>query len=636
MKSTTVRQLGSSSTTQNGQEFDNNENDATTARLWFTTTVSNELLGAGTSGKSSMAGLYSCAFNKRTGTCQDDNPPQVVLDSWYHNTNVVHHDMKLSNVQLVVAQVQDGGEEETPTPTQSAAIVYARTHDIQRNSFEIIKATINDPKQLSTGKPPYFVPYFRTQSKFDYDDCGFQCCEGSRESYVQVTPKTFTVINDGDDDDDDDDNEIYIVWDGFYQNCLNPIIRSKKQNNLLWTIGISKLKQYDPHCLINVLNNNNDDDDEGNGLSAKEDWDVSFVDCTEVVAIAYQNENGRDRVATYGGFTAVKTTTTTTTTAGGTTQPQVVFFLSILHSTGIDTGRFTSEMLVFAEGAHFSKDATSVQGFGQVPIDMHFFDQPIEDVGTIKVHTKTTNNNNNEPDYVCRTVYDEGVFCFPIEYNSETGKIAVSGPALDFVTPSQIRDICTLHIDPPTYQHTTMKGVSTTVTTGLEVIWGNTDGDSSTSGVVPEMVIFGCYGEINTKGNLTTVHRDGTIVQTIRGAYPGSILFGVDVLNSATKPKAIEPPPKEDSNGFRGQRYSNDASSSSTSSGGILDTMSTLRLFLGMILVALATVMIKKRKGRTVAISGNGLSHQQEGSGGNYIELPTVSFDEDRNDANGV
>ena len=241
-------------------------------------------------------------------------------------------------------------------------------------------------------------------------------------------------------------------------------------------------------------------------------------------------------------------------------------------------------------------------------------------------------NGNQQPDYVCRTVYDEGVFCFPVEYSKETGKVVVSGPAHDFVIPSQIKDICTLHID-PTYEHN-MKGVSTTVTTGLEVVWGASGrSDAAGTSVVPEMVIFGCYGAINTKGNLTSVHRDGTIVQTIPGAYPGSVLFGVEVLNRATKPKAIEPPPR-DSNVFRDQHYGDN--SSSTSSGGIFDTMSTLGLFLGMVLVALVSVMINKKKGRTVLAPSNGLLNQQEGSGGNYIELPTVSFDEERNIDNDV
>ena len=84
------------------------------------------------------------------------------------------------------------------------------------------------------------------------------------------------------------------VWDGFYQNRLNPIIPAKQ--NLLWTIGVSKLKQYDPHCIIIVL-------DQTDGLAASEDLGC-FV-CGLHRSCCYcisKRKTGRDRVANVRWF----------------------------------------------------------------------------------------------------------------------------------------------------------------------------------------------------------------------------------------------------------------------------------------------------------------------------------------------
>jgi hypothetical protein len=59
------------------------------------------------------------------------------------------------------------------------------------------------------------------------------------------------------------------------------------------------------------------------------------------------------------------------------------------------------------------------------------------------------------------------------------------------------------------------------MTTGLEVVWGD-DG-------TPEMLVFGCWGQLGGRGNMTTAFRNGTTLQTMSGAYPGSILTGIDV-----------------------------------------------------------------------------------------------------------
>jgi hypothetical protein len=65
------------------------------------------------------------------------------------------------------------------------------------------------------------------------------------------------------------------------------------------------------------------------------------------------------------------------------------------------------------------------------------------------------------------------------------------------------------------------------VSTGLEVIWGP---DST-----PQLLVFGCYAHLDGRGNMTTIFRNGTTVQTMVGAYAGSINLGIEILEEETQ-----------------------------------------------------------------------------------------------------
>jgi hypothetical protein len=302
--------------------------------------------------------------------------------------------------------------------------------------------------------------------------------------YVQTEPKSFVL--DGDD--------IYIAWDGFYQNCSDQY--SSFKGNLVWSIGISKLKKT-KDCVM-----------------TSGDEEVDFAQCTEPVAIVYQNTTGRSRILSYGGLEVTRTD-----------QGKCVFFLSVLHSQGIDEGGVTSEVWVAPSGAFYSKSPAEVQAFGAVPVMSDSFNEYLDDTGTIRLNY----DKHGGPNHLCRTVFEKGVFCFPIQMEG-TGKVYVTGSAHEFVTPEQVKETCLV---PDKVLHPGIKSFPS-VTTGLEVIWGE-DGR-------PDMLFFGCFGEAGAWGNFTSVNRNGDLTQTIKGAYPGSILFG-PALPYIPAPDVITPPP---------------------------------------------------------------------------------------------
>ena len=434
---------------------------------------------------SSYSGLYKCSLDARTGTC---NSPLLVADSWFHDGRK-HKGVRLSNVQL----------------DDSKETIYARTYDYTRNSWELLYATM---------ETRLFQSYFRTEETVEWNDCGFKCCGKNGHTYVETTPKSFVL--DGDD--------IYIAWDGFYQNCSDPYSSSK--GNLIWSIGISKLKKT-KECVM-----------------TSGDEQVEFAPCTDPVAIVYQNTTGRSRVLSYGGLEVTRTDRSvrglrhnhdmkrdllpsskyaSKSNASDTGRP--TFFLSVLHSQGIDEGEFTSEVWVAPSGVVFSKSPDEVQAFGSVTVMPDSFNNFMDDAGTIRLNF----DKYGRPRHLCRTVFEKGVFCFPINMDV-AGKVYITGTAHEFVTPEQVQQTC---LAPDPILHPGIKSFPS-MTTGLEVIWGE-DGR-------PEMLFFGCFGEAGSWGNFTSVDRNGKLTQTIKGAYPGTILFG-PALPYIPARDVITPPP---------------------------------------------------------------------------------------------
>jgi hypothetical protein len=430
----------------------NDNNNKMASDLWFTSSTSTQLMGKATS---SFSGLYKCSLDARTGTC---NSPLLVADSWFHDGRT-HKGVRLSSVQL----------------DDSKETIYARTYDYTRNSWELLYATL---------ETRLFRSYFRTQETVEWNDCGFKCCGNTGHTYLQTIPKSFVL--DGDD--------VYVAWDGFYQNCSDPYSSSK--GKLMWSIGISKLKKT-KDCVM-----------------TSGDAQVDFAPCTDPVAIVYQNATGRSRVLSYGGLEVTRMD-----------QGKLIFFLSVLHSQGIGEGEFTSEVWVAPSGARFSKSPGEVQAFGSMPVMSGSFNEYLDDAGTIRLNY----DKHGRPRHLCRTVFEQGVFCVPINMDV-TGKVYVTGVAREFVTPGQVQQTCLV---PDPVLHPGIKSLPS-LTTGLEVIW---DQDGR-----PDMLFFGCFGEAGSWGNFTTVNSNGKMTQMIKGAYPGSILFG-PALPYIPAPDVITPPP---------------------------------------------------------------------------------------------
>ena len=416
-------------------------------QLWFTSSVSHSMM---TDGSATFSGLYKCSLNAKSGRCEGN--AQVVVDALSQNGGI-HRGIKLLNVVL---------------DTQKEH-VYARAYDEKGQTWEIVKTALQ-------GSMAEFQPFFKTHEKYSWNDCGFKCCGNTGKAYVLASPKTFLM----------DDNDIYIAWDGFYQDCEDMYL-----SKMLWTVGINKLRKDDPNCVLNAGNVYGND-----GMA-------DFASCTEPIAIVYQNKTGRSRVVSYGGFSMSK----------APNDNRRIFFLSMLKSQGIDQGEFHNEIWVSPEGTHFAKTPSDLQTFGAVQINSAFFDAHIEDTGTIRLHQ----DSKGRPDHLCRTVFDAGVECTPITMDAN-GKVFVRGESKSFVTSQQLHETC--HPD----VRVAYKPVS--VTTGLEVAWNSVTG-------FPEMVFYGCFGEADVTGNFSTAFRNGTITQTLHGAYPGSILFGIELPDRA-------------------------------------------------------------------------------------------------------
>ncbi|KAG7351242.1 hypothetical protein IV203_010602 [Nitzschia inconspicua] len=323
--------------------------------------------------------------------------------------------------------------------------------------------------------PVSLQPYFRTEIFSSNNGCKMSCCEDATHTYFKVQPRDFAV----------DNGNVFVSWDAFYQDCGNVYT---KKTGLKWTVGVSKLLQTN-ECLHTT--------DE-----------VSFAGCTEPVAIAFQDSKPREKLLGYSGFSI----------ANIPNSDKKLFFLSALDRPDVNV--LNNELWVLKEG-EFNPYPDVFQVHSTARIDSRFADVAVDDVGTIRLRK----DENGVPTGLCRTAYDTAIVCHKIQVQDD-GKVDFLS-ANTFVTKHTVSESCTvLKVD----HHPATKLISS-VTTGLEVFWSDDAPDDD-----PEYVIFGCYGEINFSGNITTAFRDGRrTVQTIAGAYPGSIVKGMDLQRDANR-----------------------------------------------------------------------------------------------------
>ncbi len=337
--------------------------------------------------------------------------------------------------------------------------------------------------RASYDTPIILDSFFRTNLQVWNSEDILKCSKNGGHSYFQVDPRSFVL----------DDGEFFVSWDGFYQNCSDDFAAKR---GLQWSIGVSKILQS-PDCVLT------------GGLEP-----VNFEDCTEPVSIVYQDATAREVVHGYSGIAVSRSLS-----------GKRIFYLSIIEiRSGVEVA--FSEIWTMPEGEYYSKNPKASGAFGAVRISKEFLEHAVDDVGTIRLRV----DNSGIPTAACRSAYDAGVFCYALEV-LEDSTIKATGQN-QYVSREVLAERCTVKSP-----HYSITEILPPVSTGLEVLWADDSPDTT-----PAMLFFGCYGEISGMGNFTTVLADGTVQETVHGAHPGTILFGVNVAASMA-PKGDYIPP---------------------------------------------------------------------------------------------
>jgi hypothetical protein len=384
--------------------------------------------------------------------------------------------------------------------------------DVHVGNWEILRAKFPGDVEENGSDGLHFESVFRTLEAFDWNECGFKCCPYNSNSdddpfqyskdeennyfshthaYVRTIPRSFAV--------DDTTGEIFVSWEGFYQNCDPANLVEEKQ--LQWTIGISRLRAEDPYCVtdqVHVMENN-------------------FPRCTEPVSIVYQSSHGRDVVLPKGGFTVVPATDGV---------PRRSFLLSALKTPEIHGRELESHVWAVPEGGIRDQEQISLSGNG-TSIDNLFMDEGVWDGGTLRLHY---NPQTGLPDHLCRSIFNKGIGCMPISVNA-TGdnlssvSILPQGKEDILLTDEEVLSFCRLK--DADRSDRLYWGRRTTLVTGLEIVW-NEEEDGTGS---PRRVLFGCFGGEMNDGNFGMLDVDRTQkestapIQVMKGAYPGAMLF---------------------------------------------------------------------------------------------------------------
>lgn len=332
----------------------------------------------------------------------------------------------------------------------------------ERGSWEILRASYDS-------SPIRLESFFRTTEMVWNSEKILHCPENGSRRYFQVEPRSFVL----------DGGDVFISWDGFYQDCSD---RFGSKVGLLWTLGISKIIKS-PECVLN------------GGFES-----VNFEDCTVPVAIIYQDTTARKVLHGYSGIAVSQLPS-----------GRRLFFLSILGRSSVHGA--WSEIWTMPEGEDYSKNPKALGQFASVPVSESFLEHPVDNVGTMRLRLDA----DNFPIAACRSTYDAGVFCYTLEVQIDEKIIAKEEK--QYVHRQHLEERCTIKSS-----HYPITDVLPPMATGMEVLW-----DDNSPDAMPSMLFFGCYGELGGLGNFTTVLADGTIRETVHGAHAGTIVFGKHV-----------------------------------------------------------------------------------------------------------
>lgn len=257
--------------------------------------------------------------------------------------------------------------------------------------------------------------------------------------------------------------------------------------------------------------------------------DIHFPKCTEPVSIVYQSSRGREIVLPYGGFAVISASSTGRSTGNDKRS----FLLSVLSSPGIGSGELTSRVWAFPEGGNALRDGLKRQdltGSGTV-IDGIFMNQNVWDGGSLRLHY---NPATGKPDYLCRTIFEEGIECLPISVTIQDGIPVVesTGKAESFLSKEQTAIFCRLGDADQTKRKDW--GRKTTLVTGLDFQWNEVSEQ-------PERIFFGCLGGEGGNGDFGSVEKNGNNLKRVMdGAYADAVLFLPRELEGTIDPRDAE------------------------------------------------------------------------------------------------
>jgi len=386
------------------------------------------------------------------------------------------------NVQLKSTE----GEGSNPN---SAPTIYAMSNAINQFDASILRA---DP---TTGA---------IQTFYNLEEPPRECSAGVEQAIIApfTLMKSFAL--------DPASDDIYVTWSGYVCNCSQADCIDGSSDGFDFNVGVSRLDTSNNECVL--LSDN----------YAKASW----KNCTTVVATLTNGcsiNNGQD---VGGNCIDPRTNTSVTLSDSGfavarselTGQPQ--FFVSMLvnsypSSTAGNAESSTNEVWVINMGG---SPETTQKNIDPVSVNAAFSDSNIQDAGTIQLRL---DEQSFAPVGMCRTAYDAGIFCQDLKAENSSGTefISVSN-STEFLSASQLNETCFV-------EDTDLN--LPTVATGLAVAW-------------PDIVYFGCFPSYAGVGNFSSVTRDGTLSKVLDGAYPGSILFGVDLQTPHPTPSPTGSP----------------------------------------------------------------------------------------------
>ena len=556
----------------------------------------------------------------------------------------VHAGLVLRNLQfdlssLRVARDDDYddcvSENEKTTTTNNNNYLYAnyrKEHYTknERRDWEIVRARLPDAGDFDSNAVNAdgsltFESVFQAWEAVDWNECDFCCCtkadyerEGYsddaklfdanyefRHAYVRTVVRSFVV--------DEHTGDIFVSWEGFYKDCDD----GNDNPRLRWTLGVSRLMVEDPSCVF--LN------------TATADVRVDrFARCTVPVSIVFQSERPRVAVLPSGGFAIIPASQTTTTGPTANTPGRRIFLLSVMYNPNNDLKvGLSSRVWAFLENSIATiddndDDETSslksnrrqdLTGNGTRMDSVHF-DADVLDGGSLRLNY---NPQKGRPDYFCRTVFDAGIECVPIDISvdDDTGFPVVTATSTTrdvFLTKDQTKEFC--HIKMSEFHHRDPKFARRSLlTSGLDVQWDPFTGE-------PHRIFFGCYGGESGYGNFGSVQKDGNnLKQVMEYAYADAVLFLPSELEGTLEPKY---------NKKYGVTTAYTSSSSRNSSGvsknAANDSSLAISLLVLLGLVAAPIYYYKRRKRHRFASTG--ALQDETGFRTPYVELQNINNDD--------